>query len=90
MVRKLNRILPVTKTEEQIWSYFYLRVNNKGEQKQDKVRFEKPILKFCRGAGAQMNNNNLHFQIPYARSQVHLMELSDQICKNFEDYAQVS
>jgi hypothetical protein len=27
-------------------------------------------------------------QIPYARSQQHLMELVDAVCKNFEDYAQ--
>jgi hypothetical protein len=26
---------------------------------------------------------------PYARSQEHLMEMVDNICKNFEDYAQV-
>jgi len=26
--------------------------------------------------------------IPYARSQMHLMELTENICKNFEDYAQ--
>ena len=28
------------------------------------------------------------FQIPYARSQTHLIELTENICKNFEDYAQ--
>ena len=28
-------------------------------------------------------------QIPYARSQQHLMELVDKICANFEDYVQV-
>ena len=28
------------------------------------------------------------FQIPYARSQMHLLELTENICKNFEDYAQ--
>ena len=29
------------------------------------------------------------FQIPYARSQTHLMEVSETICKeNFEEYAQ--
>jgi len=26
--------------------------------------------------------------IPYARSQMHLLELTENICKNFEDYAQ--
>jgi len=26
--------------------------------------------------------------IPYARSQGHLMEVVDEVCKNFEDYAQ--
>ena len=31
----------------------------------------------------------LFFQIPFARSQIHLMELVDRVCKNFEDYAQV-
>ncbi len=29
------------------------------------------------------------FQIPFARSQQHLMELVDKVCENFEDYAQV-
>ena len=28
------------------------------------------------------------FQVPYARSQQHLMDLVDSVCKNFEDYAQ--
>ena len=29
------------------------------------------------------------FQIPYARSQTHLMEVSETVCKdNFEEYAQ--
>jgi len=26
--------------------------------------------------------------VPYARSQMHLLELTENICKNFEDYAQ--
>lgn len=30
----------------------------------------------------------MRFQIPYARSQAHLMELTDSVCNNFEDYAQ--
>jgi len=32
-------------------------------------------------------NRNL---IPYARSQEHLMEVVDSVCKNFEDYAQAT
>jgi hypothetical protein len=35
------------------------------------------------GAGSQTKT-----LIPYARSQQHLMELVDAVCKNFEDYAQ--
>jgi len=35
------------------------------------------------GAGSQTKT-----LIPYARSQQHLMELVDSVCKNFEDYAQ--
>ena len=30
----------------------------------------------------------LKFQVPYARSQMHLLDLSEKICDNFEDYAQ--
>ena len=30
------------------------------------------------------------FQIPYARSNEHLSEVVDTVCKNFEDYAQAT
>ena len=29
-------------------------------------------------------------QIPYARSNEHLSEIVDTVCKNFEDYAQAT
>ena len=29
-------------------------------------------------------------QIPFARSLVHLMDLSDKVCENFDDYAQAT
>ena len=28
------------------------------------------------------------FQVPFARSQIHLLELTEKICENFEEYAQ--
>ena len=28
-------------------------------------------------------------QVPYARSQEHLMELTENLCEAFEDYVQV-
>ncbi len=29
-----------------------------------------------------------NFQVPYARSEGHLMEVVENVCTNFEDYAQ--
>ena len=34
--------------------------------------------------------NPLTYQIPYARSNEHLSEVVDTVCKNFEDYAQAT
>ena len=28
------------------------------------------------------------FKVPFARSQIHLLELTEKICENFEEYAQ--
>ena len=28
------------------------------------------------------------FQVPYARSQMHLLELTEKVCEQFEEYAQ--
>ena len=33
---------------------------------------------------------SVSFQIPYARSNEHLSEVVDTVCKNFEDYAQAT
>ena len=34
--------------------------------------------------------NHPNCQIPYARSNEHLSEVVDTVCKNFEDYAQAT
>ena len=56
------------------------RVNEKGEQKRQVVSL-----------GISKKSHNLStdiFQIPFARSQIHLLELTEKICEQFEEYAQ--
>ena len=34
------------------------------------------------------NGNSLHLQVKYARSEIHLSELVDSVCEEFENYVQ--
>ena len=70
----INKVDPAKKVETGTF-----RLNGDGSQSKKLVKLLCPLIAFV---------NFCPLQIPYARSQEHLSEVVDNVCKGFEDYAQ--